>query len=76
MWDERIEDFINYLRLEKNASQNTIEAYLQDICKLKIFATEQLQGVSPIDISYENLQEFLFQTTQKEFRKALMKLPF
>lgn len=67
MWDERIEDFINYLRLEKNASQNTIEAYLQDICKLKIFATEQLQGVSPIDISYENLQEFLFQTTQKEY---------
>lgn len=45
-WKLELEEYKNYLKLEKNASKNTIDAYLNDIDKLRIF----------IDIHYENLQ--------------------
>lgn len=63
-WKERLEDFSNYLRFEKSASQNTIESYLRDLEKLKTFAENQLQDVAPEKISYDELQEFLFQISK------------
>ncbi|MBP7173865.1 MAG: site-specific integrase, partial [Cloacibacterium sp.] len=56
-WDERIEDFFNYLKFEKNFSDHTLDAYVSDVRKLRDFATDQLGGVGPDEISYENLQE-------------------
>ena len=50
-WEEKIEDFSNYLKFEKNSSENTIEAYIADINKLKDFAVEQLRDVQPDKIS-------------------------
>lgn len=58
-WDETIEDFSNYLKFERNFSDNTLDAYLRDIKKLKTFSEKQLKKVSPINISHENLQEYL-----------------
>jgi tyrosine recombinase xerD len=66
-WEEKIEDFSNYLKFEKNSSENTIEAYLADINKLKDFAVEQLGDVQPDNISYEDLQEFLFQVSKEKY---------
>ena len=66
-WEEKIEDFSNYLKFEKNSSENTIEAYLADINKLKDFAVEQLGDVQPDKISYEDLQEFLFQVSKEKY---------
>ena len=66
-WKEKIEDFSNYLKFEKNSSENTIEAYLADINKLKDFAVEQLGDVQPDKISYEDLQEFLFQVSKEKY---------
>lgn len=65
-WDEKITDFSHYLRFEKNASENTIMSYVRDLGKLKTFAVEDLGNVSPSEISYENLQEFLFQISKNE----------
>ena len=66
-WEEKIEDFSNYLKFEKNSSENTIEAYIADINKLKDFAVEQLGDVQPDKISYEDLQEFLFQVSKGKY---------
>ena len=66
-WEEKIEDFSNYLKFEKNSSENTIEAYIADINKLKDFAVEQLRDVQPDKISYEDLQEFLFQVSKEKY---------
>ena len=33
-WSEAVENYANYLRFEKNASENTIEAYVSDLQKL------------------------------------------
>ena len=61
---EAIENYANYLRFEKNASENTIEAYVSDLQKLQDFAEQNLMNITPITISYEHLQEFLYQVSK------------
>ena len=63
-WNEAIENYTNYLRFEKNASENTIEAYVSDLQKLQDFAEQNLMNITPITISYEHLQEFLYQISK------------
>ena len=58
-WIETIENFSNFLKFEKNFSDNTLDAYIRDIKKLKNFAEEQLDNVTPDKISHANLQEYL-----------------
>ena len=63
-WSEAIENYANYLRFEKNASENTIKAYVSDLQKLQDFAEQNLMNITPITISYEHLQEFLYQVSK------------
>lgn len=63
-WNEAIENYANYLRFEKNASENTIEAYVSDLQKLQDFTEQNLMNITPITISYEHLQEFLYQISK------------
>lgn len=58
-WNERIDDFANYLKFEKNFSDNTLDAYVRDLKKLALFSDDYLQGSSPEQISYDNLQDFM-----------------
>jgi len=58
-WKKLEKEFENYLQFEKNCSANTICAYSRDVRKLAAFAKKHLNGVSPLNITYENLQEFL-----------------
>lgn len=64
IWSEAIENYANYLRFEKNASENTIEAYVSDLQKLQDFAEQNLMNITPVTISYEHLQEFLYQVSK------------
>lgn len=66
-WDEKISDFINYLKFEKNFSDNTLEAYQRDIRKLRDFAIEELDNISPDAIQHEHLQEYLFKLSKERF---------
>ncbi|MDY3548028.1 site-specific tyrosine recombinase XerD [Riemerella anatipestifer] len=63
-WNERIQDFANALKFEKNLSNNTIDAYTRDIKKLQSFAENQLNHTSALDISYEEIQEYLYQISK------------
>ncbi len=65
-WSEKITDFSNFLKFEKNFSDNTLDAYLRDINKLKGFAYTELGDISPQLISYENLQEYLYQLSKNK----------
>ena len=66
-WSEAIENYANCLRFEKNASENTIEAYVSDLQKLQGFAEQNLMNITPITISYEHLQEFLYQVSKVNY---------
>lgn len=65
-WSEKITDFSNFLKFEKNFSDNTLDAYLRDIKKLESFATADLGEITPQDISYENLQEYIYQLSKNK----------
>lgn len=59
MWQNYIKGFTLYLFLEKSLSENSIEGYLHDANKLRIFAEEHSPTLSPKDFSYDLLLEFL-----------------
>ncbi|HCA09123.1 MULTISPECIES: site-specific tyrosine recombinase XerD [Chryseobacterium] len=66
-WDEKIKDFEIFLRFERNFSENTLDAYIRDIKKLKDYAIVDLENVGPDAIGYENLQEYIFNLSKQKF---------
>ena len=66
-WNEKIKDFETFLKFERNFSENTIDAYLRDVNKLKTYAEKELENTGPLTISYENIQEYLYQLSKKKF---------
>jgi len=52
-------NFETYLRLEKSLSENSIEAYLNDIHKLENYFKETGSDISPAIVSYSDLKEFI-----------------
>lgn len=65
-WKEKIEDFGNYLRFERNFSENTLEAYVRDLTKLREYAEEHLENSSPAKITYEQLQEYIYNLSKRK----------
>lgn len=58
-WNHSFRDFGNYLKLEKSLSQNSIEAYLDDVHKLERFFTEKQSEKLPASVTYQDLKDFL-----------------
>src|ERR1035437_5159455 len=58
-WKQSFRNFETYLRLEKSLSDNSIEAYLNDVFKLEKYFNETGIEISPIRVSYSDLQAFL-----------------
>lgn len=65
-WSEKIEDFSNFLKFEKNFSGNTLDAYMRDVRKLESFTISELDNLSPQNITYENLQEYIYQLSKNK----------
>ncbi|MFB9120293.1 site-specific tyrosine recombinase XerD [Bergeyella porcorum] len=66
-WEEHLSDFKNFLKFERHLSDNTLDAYLRDLQKLQAYAENELEGVSPVDISYLQLQEYLYILSKDAF---------
>lgn len=66
-WDEKIKDFEIFLRFERNFSENTLDAYIRDIKKLKDYAVGDLDNTGPEKITYDNLQEYIFKLSKQKF---------
>jgi integrase/recombinase XerD len=58
-WQIHIKGFVNYLKIERSLSANSIEAYQRDILKVQQFMEMKHPGVSPLKTSTKHLQEFL-----------------
>ena len=63
-WEDKLKDFENYLKFEKNFEKNTVSSYLSDVSKFRIYA-ESIQNLSPEIVSYENIQHFLFELSKE-----------
>jgi integrase/recombinase XerD len=58
-WKQSFRNFETYLRLEKSLSDNSVEAYLNDVNKLESYFSEKGIDISPANVSYPDLKEFL-----------------
>lgn len=56
-WSAAIEDYINFLKLEKSLSKNSVAAYHTDMMKLYGFA--EIIGVEPESVTGEQIQDFI-----------------
>lgn len=58
-WKASFKNFENYLRLEKSMSENSIEAYLNDIRKLEQFIAGSGKDTEPSSVTYADLKDFI-----------------
>jgi integrase/recombinase XerD len=60
-WQSYIKEYQNYLKLERGLSMNTIDNYTFDIEKLVLFLTQKEINISPIHITEEIIQQFIYE---------------
>ena len=65
-WDEKIKDFESFLKFEKNFSDNTLDAYIRDISKLKEYIEVEMPQVTPENITTDHLKEYLYNLSKKK----------
>ena len=60
-WQSYIKEYQNYLKLERGLSKNTIDNYTFDVEKLVLFLTQKEINISPIQITEEVIQQFIYE---------------
>lgn len=58
-WNSSILGFRSYLVLERSLSEHSIDAYIRDIKKLHEYIVLKGEDISPINVNYHLLQEFI-----------------
>jgi integrase/recombinase XerD len=59
MWEQYIQNFSNYLKLERSLSANSVEAYMHDVELLHQFMLMRHPQVNAVDVTSKHLQKFL-----------------
>lgn len=74
MWDYEVNEFKNYLKLERSLSDNSIDAYLLDIRKLTSFISENYGtslSIENINVSIiESFIKYLFKSESSTYSQA------
>ncbi len=60
-WEQALEDYQHYLKLERGLSKNSIDNYILDVSKLIGFLEANSLPVSPITIDRETVQHFVYE---------------
>ncbi len=60
-WQEAERSFGSYLRIEKSLSPNSVEAYLNDMGKLRSYIESEKENKDPGSVTYADLSDFLAQ---------------
>jgi integrase/recombinase XerD len=58
-WKQSFKNFETYLRLEKSLSENSVEAYLNDVEKLERYFSESGKNILPVEVTYQDMKSFL-----------------
>lgn len=65
LWNSYIKSYQNYLKIERGLSANSIANYTFDIQRLLHFLDTNNLPVSPVLITYETLQEFIYSVSKE-----------
>ncbi len=63
-WQQALKDYQNFLRLERGLSENSIINYSLDIKKLVKWLDTNQMSPSPVSITEETLQQFIYETAK------------
>ena len=63
-WQNALKDYQLYLKIERGLSKNSIDNYSLDVKKLISYLEENAITVSPISISTETIQQFIYETAK------------
>jgi integrase/recombinase XerD len=64
-WKTHIKSYQSYLRIERGLSKNTIDNYTFDMERLCLFLDENSISISPIKISEETIQQFIYSVSKE-----------
>src|SRR5690554_3458368 len=64
-WERYITDYKNYLKIERGLSENSIENYVFDVQRLCRFLESKSIEVSPVAISEEQVQYFIYEVSKE-----------
>ena len=64
-WQSYLKEYQNYLRLERGLSENTIANYTFDIEKLISFLESNEINISPLKITEEVVQQFIYEIAKE-----------
>jgi integrase/recombinase XerD len=59
IWSDYLDNYKNYLQLEKSLSGNTVEAYLKDINKFTDYLEKNGFSKKPTEVTQEKIREFI-----------------
>lgn len=60
-WNEGLTDYQHYLKIERGLSMNSIHNYVLDVKKLIVFLDKNAITESPIGITKETIQQFIYE---------------
>tara|TARA_R110002096_G_scaffold101565_2_gene224653 strand:+ start:128 stop:1039 length:912 start_codon:yes stop_codon:yes gene_type:complete len=60
-WQQALKDYKLYLKIERGLSKNSIESYSRDVNKLIKYLEESKIPASPIKITSETVQQFIYE---------------
>jgi integrase/recombinase XerD len=64
-WTSYIKNYQSYLKIERGLSNNTIENYSFDVERLCLFLEQNQIEVSPINITEETVQQFIYHVSKQ-----------
>jgi integrase/recombinase XerD len=64
-WNSLLKSYQSYLKIERGLSQNTIDNYSFDIERLCLFLDQNSISISPIKISEETIQQFIYAVSKE-----------
>ena len=60
-WEQALQDFGHYLKIERGLAENSIINYRQDVEKLMFFLSHHNLTYNPIQIRKETIQQFIYE---------------
>lgn len=63
-WQQALQDYTNYLRIERGLSKHSIDAYRNDVLKLISFLESINNSISPIVVEKETVHQFIYEVAK------------
>lgn len=73
-WDQAVNDFKYYMRIERGLSENSVDAYGRDIEKIANFQKELKADKGPIRVNEDDVREFIYRNGAKISARSQARL--